>query len=379
MKSRNVEIRYQCSKPVLAGREEEYVREAVSSGWISGAGPYIGQFERGVSDYLGVEDPIAVSSGTAALHLALLGLGLGDGDEVIVPSFTFVACANAVSYCGATPVLADCDRLSWNVTVDSLRAAFSARTRAVLLAHLYGLPADIDPVLDFCRSEKLLLIEDCAQSFGARYKGRAVGSFGDAAAWSFYGNKVVSTGEGGMIFVRDPEKRGQVRRMRSQGMDPSRHHWYPVKGFNYRMTNVAAAIGCGQMEMADYHVEERKRIGRRYGANLADLETGNTVHLPVRPADRMSVFWLFGLVLKTQDPEARDRVIRRLLLEKGIQARPFYIPLHRLPMYASGLPFPNADFIGNNGIALPTYSGLADEDVDWISGAVSEIVREEAG
>lgn len=376
MKPKQPKIRYQCSKPVLAGREEEYVREAVASGWISGAGPYIGRFERMVSEYLGLEDGIAVSSGTAALHLALLSLGLGEGDEVIVPSFTFVACANAVRYCGAVPVLADCDRSSWNLTADSLKAAVTPRTRAVLLVHLYGLPADVDPILEFCEAENLLLIEDCAQSFGARYKGRSAGSYGDAAAFSFYGNKVISTGEGGMVFVRDAENRERARRMRSQGMDPARHHWYPTTGFNYRMTNVAAAIGCGQIEMADYHVQERRRIGRRYLENLKGIETRDLVQLPVQPPGRERVFWLFGLVLKTRDPQARDRVIQSLLGEEGIQSRPFYIPLHRLPMYASAQAFPNADFVGSNGIALPTYSGLADADIDLVSKAVERAVRE---
>ncbi|MGH8600999.1 MAG: DegT/DnrJ/EryC1/StrS family aminotransferase, partial [Burkholderiales bacterium] len=241
-----VGMRFQVSKPVLAGKECEYVRDALESGWISSNGSYVGRFEQSVSSFLGVEHGMAVSSGTAALHLACLAMELGPRQDVIVPTLTYVASANAVRYCGGRPVFADCDPQTWNVTRESIEAAWTPATAGVMLVHLYGLPAPAEEIAALCRERGAWLIEDCAECFGGAVGGRRVGTFGDAAAFSFFGNKIISTGEGGMVVVQDLRRRERVAMLRDQGMDATRRYWHPMIGYNYRMTNVTAAIGLGQ-------------------------------------------------------------------------------------------------------------------------------------
>ncbi|MGA7413083.1 MAG: DegT/DnrJ/EryC1/StrS family aminotransferase [Bryobacteraceae bacterium] len=367
-------VRFQTSRPVLAGKELEYVADAVRTGWISGQGSYITDFESAVSRYLHLDGGIAVSSGTAALHLALAALGAGPGMDVIVPSFTYVACANAVTYCRATPVFADCDRTTRNLTRESIEASITPNTRGVLLVHLFGLPAPVEDVRRFCDEKGLWLIEDCAQCFGGTAADRFAGQFGDMTVFSFYGNKIISTGEGGMVFARDTERRGLIRCLRNQGLDPTRHHWHPYLGFNYRMTNLAAAIGCGQMEMADYHIQERRRVAARYRMNLLHLQQKRLLMLPVNPPSVCSVYWLYSFVLTAGGEREKERVRDIVLEEHGIQTRPFYIPLHLLPAHRRARTFPQAEFLGEHGIVLPTYSGLSDEEIDEISEATANVV-----
>ncbi|NWG13257.1 MAG: DegT/DnrJ/EryC1/StrS family aminotransferase [Acidobacteria bacterium] len=370
-------MRFQVSKPVLAGREKEYVMDALDSGWISGSGGYVERFEKAVSEFLGCDGGVAVVNGTAALHLALLALGARPGTKVIVPAFTYVACPNAVRYCGAQPVFADCDPFTWNVTRQAVEACLSPRTAGVLLVHLFGLPADVASIAELCRERGLWLLEDCAQSLGARQNHLPTGRFGDMAAFSFYGNKVASSGEGGMVFARDPAMRPLLRELRNQGLSSAQHHWHGVIGFNYRMSNLLAAIGCAQMEMIDHHIRERRRIASRYISRLQPLQASGTIRLPVEPPGCDRIFWLFGFVLETGSRHTKDRIRDRLLQEYGIQTRPFYVPMHRLPMYAQDGAFPNAEFLGDHGIVLPTYSGLSSEEIDEISDAVAGIIQEE--
>ncbi len=369
-------MRFQTSRPVLAGNEMRYVHEAMAGGWISGHGSFVARFENDVSRFLNLGDGIAVNSGTAALQLAIRALGTKPGDEVIVPAFTFVACPNAVYYSGGTPVFADCDPITRNLTLESIRASVTPRTRGVMLVHLFGLPAPADAVRQFCTENRLWLLEDCAHSFGARRNGLCAGSFGDAACFSFFANKIVSTGEGGMVFLKEPEKRELVRCLREQGMDPSRRHWHLHHGFNARMHNLAAAVGCGQVEMAAYHIEERRRIAYRYRRDLKPLEEAGEILLPVEPSGCFSVYWLFSLVLREGGSKRRECIRRRAMEEFGIETRPFYTPMHRLPIYQNGASFPNSEFLGDHGIVLPTYSGLKDEEVDEISRAVTECIRD---
>jgi perosamine synthetase len=371
-------MRFQASKPVLAGNEMKYVQEALSGGWISGHGSFVTMFEQKVSTFLNMEEGIAVCSGTAALQLAMRIMGIGPGDDVIVPAFTFVACPNAVHYCGAQPVFADCDPITRNITVETIEKALTSRTRGVLLVHLFGVPGPIESIKQFCDSRGLWLVEDCAHSFGATINGRSVGSFGQAAIFSFYGNKVISTGEGGMVFVRDPGKRQTIRCLREQGSDQSHEHWHVLHGYNARMHNLAAAIGCGQVEMAGYHIAERRRIGARYRRNLQHLEDAGIIRLPVEPDGTLSVYWLCSIVLCDGGRARRDQIRDRALKEFGIQTRPFYIPMHKLPMYRQNSQLSHAEFLGDHGIVLPTYSGLPDEDVDEISRDIARCINETA-
>jgi perosamine synthetase len=367
-------IRYPVAQPVLAGRETEYVLDAVSSGWISN-GPYVGRFERLFAEGLGVEQCLSTCNGTAALHIACMAMGLKPGMDVIVPSLTYIASVNAIAYCGANPVFADSDRRTWNVTRESIEAVWTPRTVGVIAVHLYGMPAPVHEIADLCRERNVWLIEDCAESLGATLKGRPTGTFGDAAMWSFYGNKTISTGEGGMVYLRDPERREHARLLRGQGMDPNRRYWHPMIGYNYRMTNVAAAIGVGQMEMLDYHVGERRRVAKVYRRRLASLVDEGMLLLPVEPNDCQGSYWLFSAVLCSSGCGHRARIQRMLEDEYGIETRPFFVPAHRLPMYEAMPPrastLPGAAFLGEHGINFPSYSGLADGDIEGICDAIA--------
>jgi perosamine synthetase len=354
---------------VLAGREREYVCDAIDSEWISSTGPYIGRFENAVSEYLGIEEGLAVCNGTVAIHLACMALGLRPGQDVIVPALTFVATANAVTYCGANPVFADCDAATWNITRKSIEDAWTPNTAGVIAVHLYGLPAPMREIAELCKERGAWLIEDCAQGFGAQIDGRYVGSFGDAASFSFFGNKIISTGEGGMVFVRDAQQRTFAKMLRGQGMDLNRRYWHPIIGYNYRMTNVAAAIGLGQMEDADFHVGERRRVAAAYLRELKPLADRGFVRLAVEPRGYRSVYWLFSLAIEA-GTEARNEIASRLRTEHGIETRPFFVPMHRLPMYDEGQSLKAAERASRCGLNLPTYTGLTDEDVAKISNAV---------
>ena len=371
-------IRYPVAQPVLAGREMEYVLEAMSSGWIS-SGPYVSRFERLFAEGLGVEQCISTCNGTAALHIACAAMGLKPGMDVIVPSLTYVASVNAVAYCGATPVFADSDRRTWNVTRESIEAAWTPRTVGVIAVHLYGMPAPVDEIADLCRERNVWLIEDCAESLGATLRGRPTGTFGDAAMWSFYGNKTISTGEGGMVYLRDPERREHARLLRGQGMDPKRRYWHPIIGYNYRMTNVAAAIGVGQIEMLAYHVSERRRVAEAYRRRLASLADDGTLLLPVEPNDCQGSYWLFSAVLASGGTDYRARLQQILEDEHGIETRPFFVPAHHLPMYAAMPPgdsaLPGAAFLGQHGLNFPSYSGLADDDIEGICEAITQTLH----
>jgi perosamine synthetase len=369
-------MRFQASKPVLAGNELKYVQEAVNSGWISGHGSFISMFEQKVSNFLDMQEGIAVCSGTAALQLAIRSMEVGPGDDVIVPAFNYVACPNAVHYCGAHPVFADCDLLTRNLTVDTIEAAVTPRTRGVMLVHLFGLPGPLEEVQQYCKDRGFWLVEDCAQSFGARVKSRNVGSFGDAAIFSFYGNKIISTGEGGMVFAQNPQKRQIIRCLREQGSDQKQNHWHVLHGYNARMSNLTAAIGCGQVEMADYHIAERRRIATRYHGNLKHLEDKGIVRLPIEPDGIFSVYWLYSLVLCRGGQESKESIRQQALKEFGIQTRPFYVPMHKLPMYQQSIELPNSEFLCDHGIVLPTYSGLSDEDIDEISRAITKCITD---
>lgn len=363
-------MKFQVSKPVLAGNELKYVQEAMAGGWISGYGSFVAKFEAMVSEYLGLEHGTAVCNGTAALQLAFRSLDLRPGDEVIVPAFTYVACPNAVAYSGGHPVFADCDRATRNLTVETIESAWTPRTRGVLLVHLFGVPGPVEDIRQYCQRRGLWLVEDCAQSFGAKVDGRSTGSFGDVSIFSFYSNKVISTGEGGMIFARDPRKHQLIRSLHDQGSNSTQHYIHLIQGYNHRMHNLAAAIGCGQMEMADYHVRERRRIADRYRRNLKPLEDRGIAQLPAEPFGTLSVYWLYSVVLRGGGRKTTESVRDRARKEFGIETRPFYVPMHKLPIYRREVCLPHAEFLGEHGIVLPTYSGLTDAEVDEISDAL---------
>jgi len=367
-------MRFQVSKPVLSGREVEYATDAVSSGWISGAGPYLDKFQRRLAEIIGLEECLAVSSGTTALHLACLALELLPGQEVIVPAMTFVASANCVRYCGAEPVFVDSDPVTWNMTAESIEAAITPKTVGVIFVHLYGSPAGIEEAAELCARRGLWLIEDCAESLGASLHGKMTGTFGDAATFSFFGNKTISTGEGGAVALRDPMGQRQARLLRGQGMDAERRYWHAMIGYNYRMTNVAAAIGLGQLEQFDYHVGERKRVAAGYIRHLDGAVKAGLLRVPVLPTGADGSYWLFTVLIANCSAARREAIEQVLKTRHGIETRPFFVPLPLLPMYQRAERYCVAEALGRQGLCLPTYSGLDEEAIEFIAEKLVEVI-----
>ena len=359
--------------PALVGREKEYVLDCLDSTWISSGGKYIERFEAAFAEFCGVRHAVSCCNGTVALHLALLAAGVGPGDEVIVPTLTFVATANAVAYCGATPVFADSEEETWNMDVGRVRELVTPRTKGVIAVHVYGHPTDMDPLVELARERGLFLIEDAAEAHGADYRGRRVGSIGDLATFSFYGNKIVTTGEGGMVVTGDDRLAAHVRQLKGQGQDPDRRYWFPMLGYNYRMTNIEAAIGLAQMERIEWHTARRREVAALYRKHLGDFPQFRLS--PEAPWAR-NAYWINCVVLAEDFPVPRDEVMRRLA-ERGVETRPFFYPMHTLPMYrerAAGRSFPVADRLAARGFNVPSSATLTEEDVSYVCRALIDLV-----
>ena len=355
--------------PVLAGREKEYVLDCLESSWISSTGRYVEEFERAFAEFCGVRHAIACCNGTVAVHLALLAAEAGPGDEVIVPTLTYVASANPVLYCGATPVLVDVDPVTGNIDPDAIEAAVTPRTKAIVVVHLYGHPADMDAIDALARRHGLRVVEDAAEAHGAEYRGRRAGSLGDVGTFSFYGNKIITTGEGGMVTCDSDAQMRRIRQLRGQGQDPDRRYWFPIVGFNYRMTNVAAAIGLAQLETVDWHMARRRENAAWYEEELGDVPG---ISLSPEASWVRSAFWMACLVLDEGGERERDLLTDRLA-ERGVETRPFFYPMHTLPMYraaAADRTFPVAESLAARGINLPSGASLTREDVAYVGEAV---------
>jgi perosamine synthetase len=350
------------AEPAFIGNEKAYVNDCLDSTWISSNGQYIERFEHAFANFCGVKHAIACANGTVALHVALLGLGVGSGDEVIVPTLTYVATANAVTYCGATPVFVDSEPETWNLNPALIEAKITGRTKGIIPVHLYGHPADMDPILEIAKRHHLFILGDAAEAHGATYKGKRLGAFGDASVYSFYGNKVITTGEGGMVVTDDDGLAALVRQLKGQGMDPARRYWFPMVGYNYRMTNIEAAIGLAQLEKIDWQIERRRENARWYKEFLRGCSA--LTLMPEKPWAE-SVYWLYSIVLNDNAHTTRDEVMAALL-KQGIETRPFFYPLHTLPMYNHQETYPVAEKLAANGINLPSSAKLRQEDVQYI-------------
>jgi perosamine synthetase len=361
--------------PALIGNEKKYVLDCLDKTWISSNGEYIERFEAAFGEYCGVNHALSCCNGTAALHLALLALGIGPGDEVILPTLTFVATANAVRYCGATPVFADSEKFTWNIDPTKIEELITERTRAIIAVHLYGHPVDMDPILELARKHRLWVVEDAAEAHGAEYNGRKAGSLGDVATFSFYGNKIITTGEGGMVLTDDNDLADRVRRFKGQGMAPARRYWFPMLGYNYRMTNVAAAIGLAQMEKIDWHLSARRELAARYRQRLADV---SGIIFQQEMPWAQSAHWMTSIVLSDELAIDRDTLIQRLA-RAGIETRPIFYPMHQLPMYtgsSSHQQFPVSDRLAARGLNLPSSALLSHEDLDFVCDELIGILKE---
>jgi perosamine synthetase len=358
------------AQPALDGREKEYVLECLETGWISSLGRFIGDFERAFADYCGVKHAVACNNGTTALHLALVALGIGPGDEVIVPTLTYVASANCVAYCGAVPVFVDSEPDTMNLDPAKLEAAITPRTRAIMPVHLYGHPAEMDPIREIAARHGVAVVEDAAESVGATYRGVKTGALSDLAMFSLFGNKIITSGEGGMIVTDDDALNERLRLYRNQGNDPARRYWHSVIGYNYRMTNVTAAIGLAQLERVEHHLAARRRVAAGYDARLAGL--ADRLATPVTRPWVERADWMYNVVLAEGARRGRDAVMAAMA-EAGIETRPVFYPIHGMPPYApSGQgPFPVADSLSARGVSLPTYGALTDADLDRVVEALA--------
>jgi perosamine synthetase len=362
------------SSPSFVGNEREYVLDCMDSGWVSSAGKYVDLFEAGFAEFCGVKHAVACCNGTAALHLALLALGVGPGDEVIVPTLTFVATANAVTYCGARPVFADSEPETWNLDPAHVASKITPRTKGIVAVHLYGHPAEMDELRALASRHGLFLLEDAAEAHGALYRGRRAGSLGDLAAFSFYGNKIIATGEGGMVVTDDDAMAARVRLLRGQGMDSERRYWFPVVGYNYRMMNLPAAIGLAQLERAAWHTTRRREVAAAYKHQLSGVPG---LSWQAERAWARHAYWMFTVILEEKSADERDRLMARLE-EEGVETRPVFYPLHTLPPYresARGEEFPVAERLARQGVSLPTWAGLSRDDLSHVCERLRECLE----
>jgi perosamine synthetase len=360
--------------PDLSGNEKQYLLECITTGWISSEGPFVERFEKGFAEVVQRHHGIACCNGSAALDLALAALGLQEGDEVIMPTFTIISPAASVVRAGATPVLVDCDPHTWNMDVHRIEGSITSRTKAIIVVHIYGLPVDMDPVVDIARQHGLSIVEDAAEMHGQSYRGKPCGSFGDISTFSFYPNKHITCGEGGMLVTDSQELADACRSFRNLCFESGRRFVHSRLGWNYRMTNLQAAVGVAQLERLPAHVRRKREIGRLYATLLADV-TG--VQLPLdRTEYAENIYWVFGLVLQRDDLHVDD--VTRQLSERGIGTRPFFWPMHEQPVFRrifAGQRFRHAETLGRRGFYLPSGLGLTDDDIRTVCASVREILR----
>ena len=363
------------AEPVLDGNECRYVMDCLESSWISSRGKYIEQFEAKLAEFCGVPHAIATNNGTTALHLALAAHNLGPEDEVIVPTLTYIASVNAIRYCGARPVFVDSTYQSLTMNVEQIEEKITPRTRGIVAVSLYGQPVDYTPLIRLANKHGLFVVDDAAEALGARYHEERVGSLGSCATFSFFGNKIITTGEGGMVVTRNRTLAERLRFLRGQAVSPHRSYWHTDVGFNYRMTNIAAAIGCAQMENIDTHLQRRQDVACWYHQHLQSA--GDLFDLPVPQTDTHHSYWMFTILLRQNLNISRDNVIQRLN-QHGIETRPIFYPVHWMPPYqdASGH-FPVAEELAPNGISLPTHGRLREEQVKQVCDQLIEVVKSE--
>jgi perosamine synthetase len=363
------------SQPCLGDLELEYVTEAVKSTWIGSTGFFIEKMKEEFAHEIGVVHAIPVSNGTVALHLALLAVGIEEGDEVIVPSLTYIAPVNAVMYCGGIPIFADVQEDSWCISADDILKLITSKTKAIIVVHLYGMPANMNEIMKIAQAHNIRVIEDAAEAMFAKYGNSFVGCIGDIATFSLFGNKVLSSGEGGILTTNDKNLAHKVELLKGQGMDANRRYWFPVIGFNYRMTNVAAAIFCAQFAKRESLLERRWKVYSIYDEFFTDVN-GITIQVDVQGVTRSP--WLYPILLNEVTRERKDKIMA-ILDSKGIETRPFFIPVHTMPPYATVIPrigLEKTEKLSRIGLNLPTFPDLQVDQAAWIADTVLNVVNE---
>lgn len=363
-------FKYPVYQPNLSGNESKYVQECLDSTWISSKGKFIKQFENNFSVFTDIDNSVAVANGTVALHVAMLALGIGKDDEVIVPTFTYIASVNAIAYTGAEPVFVDSDPDTWQIHAKKIEARISKKTKAIMAVHIYGHPCDMAEIRKIANKHKLFIIEDCAEAIGTLFNGKHVGQFSDISTFSFFGNKSITTGEGGMVCTNNKNLADLVIRLKGQGLAANQEYFHDIVGYNYRMTNICAAIGCAQLERVDEIITKKRKVAKDYINELKNLpvdyhhEIGNVHHS----------YWMFTILVESESIRSK---LRNYLNEHGIETRPTFHPVHTMPMYNSGEKFEVAENLGKSGINLPSYPDLTEDDVKFISSKIRSFYNEQ--
>jgi len=364
------------NEPLLDGNEKKYLSQCIDTGWISSEGPFVGQFEKALAARVQRKWGVAVCNGTAALDAAIEALAIGPGDEVIMPAFTIISCIGQIVRCGAKPVLVDSDPRTWNMDISQIERKITSRTKAIMLVHMYGLPTDIEPVLDTARQHGLRVIEDAAEMHGQTYYGRPCGSFGDISTFSFYPNKLVTTGEGGMIVTNDDTLAARCSSLRNLCFQPEKRFVHEHLGWNLRMTNLQAAVGVAQLERLDEFVKRKRAMGRRYSELLAGVRG---VQLPLQRTDYAeNIYWVYGLVLE-DDVDLDAAAAMRRLAALGVGCRPFFCPMHQQPVLKNrdlfaGETYPVAERLYRRGFYIPSGLALTDPQMVRVAAAVREVL-----
>ena len=366
------------NEPLLDGNEKKYLIDCIDSGWISTEGPYVEKFEKKFAERVGRKYGIAVTNGTSALDVAVEALGIGSGDEVILPTFTIISCVLQIVRSGATPVLVDSDPITWNMDVSQIEAKITSKTKAIMMVHIYGLPVDIDPILDLCRKYNLKLIEDAAEVIGQTYKGIQCGSFGDISTFSFYANKHITTGEGGMIMTNNDRLAEKCCELRNLCFKKDKRFIHDNLGWNLRMTNLQAEVGVAQLEQLDDFTKKKRWIGKRYTNLLKNLKG---VQLPLASTGYSeNIYWVYGLVLNDTFNINANEIISNLT-KNGIGCRPFFFPLHQQPILKKiGLfknqKFPISEKLYQRGFYIPSGLAINDKQILFVSNTIKKIFKE---
>jgi perosamine synthetase len=353
-------------QPQLAGNEIGYVNDCFTTNWISSKGQYISKFEEEFAKYIDVDYATTVSNGTVALHLALLVLGIGKDDEIIVPTLTYIASVNAISMAGAKPIFVDSDKEFWNIDCDLIESKITNKTKAIMAVHLYGMPCDMCALRSICDKHNLYLIEDAAEAFGSKYDNKFIGSFGDISTFSFFGNKTITTGEGGMVVSNNQNFIKRAENLKSQSVSNVKEYWHDELGYNYRMTNVCAAIGLAQLEQANEIIEKKVQIAQWYKSGLKKLPVTFQSDHP----KCFNSFWMVSIL--AENKEIRDS-IRESLKLNGIESRPLFYPAHTMPVFKNNQTYPISEFLSDRGMNLPSYPGLTKDDVDYICSMITSV------
>lgn len=364
------------NEPLLNGNEKKYLCECIDTGWISSEGPFVKEFEEKMSATVGRKYGIAVSNGTAALEVAAQALGITEGDEVIMPAFTIISCAMAVTKLGARPVLMDSDPYTWNMNVDEIESKITDKTKAIMAVHLYGLPVQMDAVMELAKKYHLKVIEDAAEMHGQTYKGKPCGSFGDISTFSFYPNKHITTGEGGMVLTDDEELAERCRMLRNLCFRKDVRYVHDEISDNYRFTNLQAAVGLAQLERLEEFVERKRAMGRYYTERLNDIKG---LILPIEKTDYAdNIYWVYGLVLD-RGIEADNKTVQKLLQEQGIGSRSFFWCMHEQPVYRNqgmfvGETYANAEYLARKGFYIPSGLALTEEQMERVVAVVRKVM-----